>query len=64
EVENEDVLGIKWYKKDDNGNLDLNGKLTYDIIVAQERTYHDRMIYLSIPQNEINKSGIEQNFGY
>ena len=64
EVENEDVLGIRWYKKDDNGNLDPNGKLTYNIIVAQERTYHGKMIYLPIPQDEINKSSIQQNPGY
>jgi hypothetical protein len=63
-IDNIDVKGIQWYKRDEEGNLDPDGELTYEVNVIQERTFHHKMYYHPIPQDEINKSGIKQNPGY
>ena len=61
---NENAMGLQWEKVDEDGNLDPAGELTYKIITTQERHFYERMYYLPIPIDEINKSDIEQNPGY
>jgi len=63
-VENENAMGIQWKKVDENGNIDSNGELTYEIVSIQERNFFPRMYYLPIPIGEIEKAGLEQNAGY
>jgi hypothetical protein len=56
--------GIILEKKDANGNLDPNGTLTYRYQIIQTRDFPEKFYYLPIPENEIQRSGIEQNPGY
>jgi hypothetical protein len=56
--------GIILEKKDANGNLDPNGTLTYRYQIIQTRSFPEKFYYLPIPENEIQRSGIEQNPGY
>ncbi|MFP4620390.1 MAG: RagB/SusD family nutrient uptake outer membrane protein [Bacteroidales bacterium] len=61
---NENAMGIAWTKEDEEGNLDPNGELTYEIIQNQERNFKERMYYIPIPLTEINKSDLQQNWKY
>ena len=57
-------FGIEWKKVDTNGNLSPDGILEQNIITVEERILNPGNYYLPIPRSEIEKSGIEQNFGY
>jgi len=60
-----DVLGVQWEKRNDQGELDPNGTLTMiDAGIIEDRTFDVQHYYLPIPLNEIERSGMVQNFGY
>jgi len=64
EALNKPMIGIKWMKVDEEGELDPEGELTYELITVQERNFRKRLYHLPIPREEINKSNLEQNWGY
>lgn len=61
---NEPDRGIILEKKDASGNLDPKGSLTYHYQILQKRSFPDKFYYLPVPEDEIQRSGIEQNPGY
>lgn len=63
-TENKDAIGIVWSKKDESGNIDPSGKLGYEFQTFQERAFYEKMYYLPIPIDEMNKTDLEQNPGY
>lgn len=64
ETDNAPAMGIEWNKLDSQGNLLYTGTLNYNIITLQQRIFIDRMYYLPIPLDEIERSDLEQNVGY
>lgn len=60
----EDCMGIEWNKLNENGELSVNGTLVGTIIKVEERKFVPSAYYLPIPQSEIEKSNLQQNFGY
>lgn len=61
---NIDATGIFWQRLNSAGDLDPDGELTYEIRTVENRIFHERNYYLPIPRTEIERSGLEQNFGY
>jgi hypothetical protein len=59
-----DAKGIAWKKVNGQGELSDDGKLTYNFITAQHRSFKKRMYYLPIPKSEIEKTDLQQNWGY
>lgn len=60
----EDIQGVQWKKVDANGNLDENGTLVMTQVLIEDRSFNVANYYLPIPLNEVEKTGIAQNFGY
>jgi hypothetical protein len=64
---NEDAKGIQWKYVDASGNLQSpqdGGKLTYNILTVQERTFPKRQYFLPIPRKELERTDLKQNVGY
>ncbi|WP_020533164.1 RagB/SusD family nutrient uptake outer membrane protein [Flexithrix dorotheae] len=60
----EDIVGVNWEKQDANGNLDPEGELVMIDVEVEDRSFTEANYYLPIPLEEIEKSGMQQNFGY
>lgn len=60
----EDATGIAWTKVNAQGEPTVGGDLVYEIVNVQNRNFKKRMYYLPIPQSEINKTDLKQNWGY
>lgn len=56
--------GIEWEKINGQGNLDPNGKLSYNIINVLNGIFTHKMYYVPIPNSEIQKTNLIQNEGY
>lgn len=63
-TENAPDVGIIYEKKNQNGDLDPNGNLTYRYHIIRPRVFHEKFYYMPIPQQELDRSGIEPNPGY
>jgi len=64
EDEFKDAMGIEWKYVDNQGNLDIDGELTYDMVTVQSRNFRQRQYYLPIPLTEVNRTNMQQNWGY
>ena len=65
EVMNIDAQGKQWRYENEQGELDINGTLTYRVVTAMERNFHaPRMYHIPIPRSEIERSSLQQNPGY
>ncbi|WP_026231798.1 RagB/SusD family nutrient uptake outer membrane protein [Neolewinella persica] len=62
---NEDIMGIQWEKRNAAGELDPSGALTrLGPLLIEDRMFNPTFYYLPIPFAEVEKAGLEQNFGY
>jgi len=61
----EDIVGVQWEKRNASGTLDRNGTLMMlGPNLIDNRTFNKEDYYLPIPFNEVEKAGLEQNYGY
>ena len=60
----ENAKGISWQKVNEQGEPTTGGKLAYEIVTAQQRSFKKRMYYLPIPRSEVNKTDLKQNWNY
>lgn len=64
----QDVSGVQWEKRVggvSTGALDVNGSLVKIIVpVVEDRKFEVSNYYLPIPRDEVEKAGLEQNWGY
>lgn len=60
----ENATGISWQKVNEQGEPAIGGELTYEIIPAQDRNFEERMYYLPIPREEIERTNLQQNWNY
>jgi starch-binding outer membrane protein, SusD/RagB family len=65
DVFGEDGIAIEWQYKNAQGELDINGELTFRYFVFSDRSWSDRMYWIPIPRSEIQKAdNLEQNWNY
>ena len=65
EIEKSDRRAIDWKKVDEDGELDINGELKYEIFTVKETVWDDKMYYLPIRRSEMEKAPyLQQNPGY
>ncbi|SHG58557.1 Starch-binding associating with outer membrane [Fodinibius roseus] len=60
----EDIYGMSWRKVNEQGEPTVDGELTYELVLAQEREFRPRNYYVPIPRDEIDATGLQQNWNY